>query len=167
MGPVAIDTNVPMTANGEAEQASLDCIQQCMDRLTNIRGRQLILLDNLGLILAEYRTNLSPRGEPGVGDAFFKWVWDNQANPTMCQQVALTRLNGEDDFEEFPKDPKLARFDRSDRKFVAVVLSSGEPAPIINATDTDWWIHRRALEAHGIKIEFLCPELMHEQREGR
>ena len=63
-------------------------------------------------------------------------------------------------FEEFPDDPELARFDRDDRKFVAVALASGTSPPIVNASDRDWWEHREALQVHGIEILFLCPELM-------
>ncbi len=67
---------------------------------------------------------------------------------------------GDKTFVEFPTDLRLAKFDPSDRKFVATILASGEQAPIINAADTDWWDFRDALSDHGITVEFLCPELM-------
>jgi hypothetical protein len=65
-----------------------------------------------------------------------------------------------DDFEEFPTDPHLIGFDRSDRKFVAVTVASRLHPAILNATDTDWWCFRKTLERHGVPIVFLCPELM-------
>ena len=65
-------------------------------------------------------------------------------------------------FEEYPDDdaPALAKFDRDDRKFVAVALASGTFPDIINATDTDWWAPRRALQQLGVRVRFLCPDLM-------
>jgi len=64
------------------------------------------------------------------------------------------------EFAEFPADEQLANFDPSDRKFVAVALAAGDAPPILNASDTDWWPVRRALDAHGLTVKFLCPELM-------
>jgi hypothetical protein len=154
---VAIDTNVPIIANC-AESVPLNCALTCIQKLREVRSKQRVLLDTLGLILTEYRRHLSPRGQPGLGDAFFKWLWDNQANSQVCAQVEITPMDGS--FLEFPPDPDLSAFDPSDRKFVAVILASGVCAPLLNAADTDWWLFREALERHGIKIEFLCPTLM-------
>ena len=63
-------------------------------------------------------------------------------------------------FEEFPGAPSLAGFDMDDRKFVAVALASGTGPEILNASDTDWWDFREPLERHGVRVNFLCPELM-------
>jgi hypothetical protein len=59
----------------------------------------------------------------------------------------------------FPR-PRLGGFDRSDRKFVAVARASAHGPMIVNAVDTDWWIYRVALQRHGVRVEFLCPDLM-------
>jgi len=111
------------------------------------------------LILGEYRRNLSPSGQPGSGDAFFKWLWNNQGNHDHCRRVNITPHDNRG-FAEFPDDPELEPFDNDDRKFVAVALASHNAPPILNATDSDWWEHRVALEGHGIRIKSLCPELM-------
>lgn len=158
---IVMDTNVAVVANGRTPQAGDRCVGTCIETLLTIRERYRVLLDGPGLILNEYRLNLSPSGQPGPGDAFFKWLWDNQVNPEHCRQVLITQT-GDDrrNFEEFPDDPDLADFDPSDRKFVAVALASKEQPPILNAADTDWWEHREALNRHGVEIRFLCPELM-------
>ena len=160
MTALVVDTNVPIVANGRSPQTGPACVLACIDALNDLRLHYRIVLDNLGRILEEYRKNLSARGQPGVGDAFFKWVWQNQANAAHCEMVEVhPRGNGED-YEEFPDDPELARFDRSDRKFVAVALASQLNPSVLNATDTDWWHHRKCLEKHGVRIVFLCSELM-------
>lgn len=87
---VIVDTNVPVTANGRAEQASLACRLTCIEILRLIQSQRRIAVDQSGLILQEYRRHLSPSGQPGLGDAFFKWLWDNQANPQICIPVAIT-----------------------------------------------------------------------------
>jgi hypothetical protein len=103
--------------------------------------------------------NCSLGGQPGFGDKFLKWVFYHQASPDHCELVEIHPRDGsEDDFVEFPDDPALARFDRSDRKFAAVARASQYNPAVLNATDSHWWIHRDALGRHGIVIEFLCHE---------
>lgn len=158
--PVVIDTNVGVVANGKHAAADLDCISACIEALKNARKRS-VLVDDGQRIFDEYRRHLSPAGQPGAGDAFFKWLWSNQGNPRYCCQVVITELGVTGtDFGEFPDDPALATFDRDDRKFVAVAIASGQDPYILNASDTDWWIHRTALISSGVNVKFLCPELM-------
>ena len=158
---VVVDTNVAVAANLQTRQTSEVCIESCIDALRDARGEACLLLDGDGLILSEYQKNLSLSGQPGVGDAFFKWLWDNQGSEAHCRKVPITP---HDDrvFEEFPDDPELAQFDRNDRKFVAVARASSNHPTVINATDTDWWIYRKALKRSGVMVSFLCPELMTE-----
>ncbi len=162
MNEVVVDTNVAKTANGEADHVGPDCVAASMEALRGVKSERILLLDDQGLIVREYvGSGLSYAGGPGFGSAFFKWVFDNQANTTHCRKVSITPTpdNG-DNFAEFPSDPELAGFDRDDRKFVAVALASGENPPILNATDTDWWDFREALQRNGVTVTFLCPEAM-------
>lgn len=157
---VVIDTNVAIVANGFHERASEQCIDACIESLLEAQA-SVVLVDDGYRIFDEYRRHLSHAGQPGVGDAFFKWLWNNQANFASCRQVTITPCDpGGRVFEEFPDDPALAGFDRDDRKFVAVALASGEHPWIANAADSDWWIFRSALTKHGVQMQFLCPELM-------
>ena len=156
---VVLDTNVAVVSNGDTEQAGWDCVANCAAAIRRVIESQRLLVDELGLILDEYMRNLNISGQPGLGDAFFKFIWDNQANERHCRKVAATP-NAERGFAEFPDDPDLSTFHRKDRKFVAVAIASGSAPKILNASDTDWWIHRQELGRHGVEIEFLCPELM-------
>jgi hypothetical protein len=157
---VVIDTNVPVVANGKHDKAGPKCEHACVEALRAAR-RQLILLDESYLILAEYRRNLAGSGQPGLGDAFFKWLWNNQANPDHCRLVAITPVGGSAfDYIEFPNDSDLVGFDQNDRKFAAVALASNMSPTILNASDRDWWNFRECLARNGVKVKFLCPELM-------
>lgn len=157
---VVVDTNVAMVASRHAPQADDRCIDTCIKRLTVIRDAGGLLVDNLGLILSEYTRKLGHSGQPGVGHAFAKWAHDHQAIPAKVKQVAITQCVGTGwrRFDQFPDQANLSAFDKSDQKFVAVALASGEAPPILNAVDSDWWQHRDALTAVGVNIEFLCPQ---------
>lgn len=118
-----------------------------------------VAIDEDGQIFAEYRRRLSPSGQPGVGDGFFQWLLVNQGEVEKCAWTPIHAIKGsDDDFEEFPRDPRLENFDRSDRKFVAVSVAHPEHPPILVATDSDWWAPKEALKDHGITVIFLCPD---------
>lgn len=158
---VIVDTNVPKVANGmqDAPHATNACIAICVSRIRDIQIGQILVLDKGWQILREYIRELRSEGQPGVGDAFLKWVLTNQYNPKHCEHVSITPDDSRG-YVEFPDDPQLAVFDLADRKFVAVARSHPAHPPILNAVDNDWWVHRAALEAHDVRIEFLCPEHM-------
>lgn len=157
MAAFVVDTNVPIAANGRSH-GDPACVLACVDILSEILIGGIIVLDDGMLILNEYLDHLSPRGEPGAGDAFMKWVWNNQADESRCERVTITPHdeNGTT-FLEFPEDPDLERFDRSDRKFVATALVSARAPEILNALDPDWAESYNALIRNGLKIRFLCP----------
>jgi hypothetical protein len=154
---VVVDTNVAVVANAR-EAVPRRCIIACINELRAItRDEKRVALDVGGLILEEYRKNLSLSGQPGVGDIFMKWVHQNQAVTERCAKVGIAGTAGsEGDFPAFPTDEALAGFDRSDRKFVAVARAHPETPPILQATDTKWWGWRQALQRHGVTVQFVC-----------
>ncbi len=159
-----VDTNVLVIANGqtEAPQASPDCVKACVRTLRDIERSHTLVIDNQWHILREYQRQRSPSGE-GIGDAFLEWLLTNRTNPQVCEQVAITPIPEENtppkdwkDFAEFPRDPDLATFDPSDRKFVAVALTSTHHPPIVIASDLGWVNHATALQNHDVQLQFLC-----------
>ncbi len=155
--PVVVDTNVPIVASCRAEQASPQCVIACLTRLRNVMDEDRIVLDDKWRILTEYKSNLNSSGQPGVGDAFLKWVLTNMANEQRCEFIRITPTGSSpDDFREFPADDELHDFDPDDRKFIAVALAHPERPPVLQAVDTEWWAKRGALARAGVQIEFLC-----------
>ena len=48
---------------------------------------------------------LDQKGQPGLGDAFLKWVLTNQANPGKVEKIPVTPeqdADGNESYEEFP-----------------------------------------------------------------
>ena len=160
MMKVIVDTNVPLVANGRADQAAEDCVATCIDELIKItEGDGKLVLDDQRRIISEYRNKLNPGGFPGVGDAFLKWAEINWANPQQCDLVSITPVDdSETNFQEFPTDPALADFDPDDRKFIAVALTHAENPPILQAVDTAWWTYRDALRQNGVTVDFICED---------
>ena len=157
---VVIDTNVPMVASGHSPQADASCADACVQNLMQIIEHGRLLVDDLDLILSEYVNALGHAGRPGAGEKFVKWAFDNRYNPEAVRRIAVTQRDGDSArrFDQFPAAAGLDSFDRSDQKFVAVALASGTRPPIVVAMDRGWWRHRSALEAAGVKVEFLCPQ---------
>ncbi len=151
-----IDTNVLIVANGRSEQASLECFSRCIVALGEAH-QCVVVLDDAFLIFNEYQNEVNPSGQPGVGDAFLLWLLKNWTNPVHCELVTLTP-NADNSFDEFPSDPELADFDPSDHKFVAAANESFHGPEVLNAVDSDWWIHGEILKRNGINIVHLCKE---------
>lgn len=151
-----IDTNVLIVANNrESPQASPKCIISCIKWLKSFEKSGILVIDSNWLMIEEYQNKVNSSGQPGVGDAFLKWILLNRSNPHRCQQVQITQI-AEYEFREFPKSESLQKFDLSDRKFVAVTLTHPQRPAIANAVDSDWFIFQEALVANGVYIEFLC-----------
>lgn len=160
-----VDTNVLRVANGDTAQASPECVLACLSLLNQLRQQGGLVLDEDGEILNEYYRNARANGQPGVGDAFLHWCLLNFANPALCELVPITP-HDQRGYEEFPDDPALATFDRSDRKFVAVALAhysaTGQMPTLHNATDSDWAHppHYAAFRKHGLRLVFECPDYL-------
>lgn len=153
-----IDTNVIVVADRRVGEGSGECTWRCIRYLRSVRAGR-VLVDESWLILREYQQNMVPRGQPGPGSEFLRWLYRNSRNRRRCRMVPV-RPDDERGFVEFPDDAELCGFDRADRKFVAVALASGTEPAIANASDRDWWTFREALERHGVVLTFVCPDLM-------
>lgn len=156
-----VDTNVPKIANLATKSDLLSdvpdtCIEQCVLALEHITTNGGLVLDDGGEIFAEYLANLSLGGEPGLGNAFARWVQNNQWNVHKVDRVTITE-NG-DSYDEFPVHEGLIQFDTSDRKFIAVANAHPAKPPVLQATDSKWWGWRVALAEVEINVHFLCPD---------
>ncbi len=78
---IIIDTNVLIAANGrDCPQVTSECKLRTGQYLREIQINGTIVIDNQWIILNEYKNKVNQDGQPGIGDAFLKWVLTNQAN---------------------------------------------------------------------------------------
>jgi hypothetical protein len=107
---VIVDTNVAVVANKKTAQASPACVMACISTIQEIRKQQILVLDDDWRILREYIANLRSAGQPGVGDAFLKWVLTNRDNPQHCEQVHLTPAPAPADDNDFTAFPDIVTY---------------------------------------------------------
>jgi hypothetical protein len=154
--PVVVDTNVLLVANGGPSHKG-SCILACATQLTEIQKSGCVVLDQGHEILGEYAKKQSPKGQPGIGFHFWKWLLNTKRSSDHCQFVKITKVDPAG-YEEFPDHKDLAKFDPSDKKFVAVAVAHGSWPPIYQAADSKWWGWKGALQECQITVEFLCPK---------
>ena len=155
MTALVVDTNVAIAANGRNTHADLPCQMACIDRLEIAVERQVIAVDDHGAIVEEYSRYLDASGGPGVGDMFFKHVFDSQYEGDRVVRVQVTPSADEErGFDELPRNS----FDPSDRKFLAVAVAGG--AVVLNATDSDWGEQAQLLNSLSVEVDQLCPHML-------
>lgn len=152
-----IDTNVLLVANGSHPDVSEQCRLTCIERLIAHRKSGVVVIDDAYRILGEYLNKTRPNQPKGVGDAFLKWLLQNQRNIKHVHQVQLTEV-APDQFSEFPDQALQPAFDPPDRKFAAVANAHLEKPSVWQAADCKWLNWWQALLAQGVVVEFLCPE---------
>ena len=160
MSVFVVDTNVAMTANGRDTHADRECQLRCVKQLRTA-SKKIVAVDDKGLIITEYRRQLNFSGSPGVGDAFSRYIFDNQYKDERVKRIAVTPSNDDrKGFEELLRNT----FDRSDRKFLAVAVVAD--AVVLNATDGDWNEHQALMDQLNVVVEELCPRHL-ERKPGR
>ena len=148
MAVFVVDTNVAIAANGRGTHADNPCRRACVQKIQSLTKGKVVVLDDQGQIMQEYQRHLRFSGAPGVGDAFFKYLFDHQYQSQKVKRVTITPSDDErKDFEELP----VNGLDRSDRKFLAVAVVSC--ATIVNATE-----QRTLTECLNVTVEQLCPQ---------
>ena len=156
MSKVVIDTNVLLIANQQHNDVSVDCIEECILRLSNVKDNGIVVIDDDYKILNEYKRKTSLSPPKGVGDVFLKWLLRHVGNEHFVEMVSITELE-KDRFSEFP-DPELeVSFDPPDRKFVAVASAHGENPVIWQAGDCKWLNWWPTLAQYNITVDFVCP----------
>jgi|GEM_PF-112566 len=102
-------------------------------------------------IFDEYCHKLSPFNGQSIAEKILR----NLAMQGRFQYRKVTPQDGKPaDYLEFPKDSRLADFDGSDKKFVAVANAEDPRLPILQSMDGKWWKWAKPLHDIGIEILF-------------
>jgi hypothetical protein len=169
MSAYVVDENVPIVANDsvhpnpKSPQADNLCRLDCVKALRQIVRSGILIIDTAGEVVNKYRRHLRPRGQPGVGDAFFRHIINHQFDRRKVRRISLAR-NAQAEFEAFPVDTALATFDPSDRIYVALAVAAPERPSILNAVDSDYAEHKAALEGVGVYVYEICPQCIRKVR---
>ena len=158
MTTFVVDTNVAIVANGRKTSADAHCQLTCVRTLRSVAAGEVVAVDDQGAIVKEYARHLNHSGMPGAGDAFFKYVFNNQYQGDRVLRVPV--MPSEDDRRGFDILPENA-FDPSDRKFLAVAVVAC--ATVLNATDSDWHEQASLTQELGVEVCQLCPQYASKQ----
>ena len=149
-----VDTNVATTANGANQGASQGCVVSSAKALQTVMETGHVYVDASGLIVAEYRKNLSAKGQPGPGDVFLKWLLTHEWGGSRVIRVPINPVAGNpEDFDELPVGNT---YDASDRKFLEVAAAHTPHPSLLQSFDSKWWGWQDSLATVGLKIHFLC-----------
>lgn len=155
MTAYVVDTNVAIAANGRNTHANDKCRKTCIQKLKDICSQHVVVLDDGGCIFGEYKRKLNFAGAPGVGDMFFKHIFNHGYDERHVRRVSITPCDDDcRDFEELPKN----KLDRSDRKFLATAVVA--KATIINAMDGDWDENQALIKSLRVTVQELCPHML-------
>jgi hypothetical protein len=146
-----IDTNVLIAANGHSPQVSAGGVERCQKFVNSLFVNTLISIDSNNEIFDEYFRHMNFSGQPGIGDSFVKYLFDRQADITICETVEVIR-EAKHHYRVLSDKPDLLDFDKSDLKFIAVHLLSKYHSPIVDACDSDWAENKVLLNSHNIKV---------------
>lgn len=167
-----IDTNVLLAASAwhdpgsEAERA-MPHDPRLRERIgqwltTFSLGPDRLVLDEAGLILAEYRRNL-PFDRRLHHAEFGMDVLETKIERGLVDFVSIPVLdaNGER-IAVLPEALETIVTDREDRKWVAAALAAqaafAGPCPIVYAADSDWRLEEALLARYGLRFLRLLPD---------
>lgn len=156
-----VDTNVATTANGANQEAGPSCIAASARALKNVMDSSKVYIDDgeqgASRIMREYRRNLNPKGQPGPGDMFMKWMMTNEWNPERVTRVSITpKTSDPEDFAELAIPTSGPHYDPSDRVFLAVSAAHSDRPTILQSFDCKWWGWTHSLSKIGVPLIFLC-----------
>jgi hypothetical protein len=159
-----IDTNVWVFATKDLSQVrdlkELDCLEAAAGWIALfMRSIARLIVDECYAILGEYRRNANRQIN----------VWLNalerQPRTRLLEVTIAWEESGGERIARLPLE--FERIDRSDRKFLAVLLKhreSGAQAQLINASDTDWSTATALHPSLDALIVELCPEYIQARR---
>lgn len=164
-----MDTNVPLAAtSGRSEQVTPLCQQTCLRLIRDIlNGEIVLIIDDIGEAVAEYRQQMYPDPNPSapLASQFMMYVFNHQFDEKRVRRAKLVK-DAIGAYTTYPDDDELARFDASDKKWVAIHLSfkrdQQQDAPIVNATDSDWLHFEAALKRLNVTVELICRDILNQ-----
>lgn len=147
-----IDTNVPLVIK-LPDNHPVELVDACEEMLESIiEDKVPVVTDHDGEIVEEYFHKLSRSGQPSLGDAFARYVyenryhWDDSMRPDIEPGEPDTNTYGVLGGDHDEIDP-------SDRKFVAAAKVAG--VPVVQAADTKWLDWGAVLGRHGVIVEYV------------
>lgn len=155
-----IDSNVIAIANGLHDNATTECMQNCITFLKSMEGILMnnedvfLVYDTTFIILNEYYRHCSSGTEKKLGTAFYKWIHRNLNNPKKFKLKELP-VNFEIDNDLLPEC--FEGFDRNDSKYLFLALDFKLHNPCLHyGIDRGYQRYSDCFVAENIELSKLC-----------
>ncbi|MFC8383552.1 hypothetical protein [Nocardia sp. NPDC057272] len=147
-----VDTNVPLITK-LPDGHPTELVDECAKILENIIENGIpVVTDDAGEMVEEYFHKLSRSGQPTLGDAFARYVFDNRYGWDEAMRPDIEpHTSTENSYAVLAADDD--EIDPSDRKFVATAKVA--LAPVLQAADTKWLNWGEVLRRHGVIVEYV------------
>lgn len=137
----ASDPSSPFKDSAHVPPAEQRAVLEWLREFRRDRARHLVL-DSQQEVMREYKNKLK------------KNDYGYQVFIEKLQTARFHRIElDEDGSARLPEPLQTEVKDRSDRKFVAVVLADDRESSLVNACDTDWYDCEAALMQAGVNVE--------------
>lgn len=137
----ASDPSSPFKDSSHVPFAEQRAVLEWLREFRRDRSRHLVL-DSQKELMREYKRQL------GQNDYGYKVLMEK------IQTARFHRIElDEEGSARLPEPLRTEVKDRSDRKFVAVVLADAGQSSLVNACDTDWYECEAALMQAGVNVE--------------
>lgn len=132
--------------------ASDECRLRCADALIDAIERRRVILDNEAEYFDKYRAHCSMHGQPGIGDAFLRAIYERGYTDWIVRVDISDGAGG----YRLPAEVVASTFDRDDLLWLAGAVNAPSKAHVVNAVDSDYREHEELLRRNGISVRELC-----------
>ncbi len=154
---IIMDTNVAAKAAALQKDCRLEEMKmqrKCAEfigEFVNNPSSQLILDMNYEIV-HEYRKRIPH--ETDLGRIFWRW-FNTYVGKIPFENMVRLEKDSDGNYVSFPLEERTEKFDRSDRKFIALSIAHSEHPPVVEASDGKWYGFRDVFAEYGVHIEFL------------
>lgn len=133
-------------------EANDECRLNAVNELTRLVRMGGVILDIDDIFFTKYRSCSSMAGQPGVGDAFLKVVFERGYDPNWATRVLIV----EGELYRLPEIILSSGFDRDDLCWLSAAYNSPQPSEVLNAVDSDYREWAEVISDAGISVREIC-----------
>lgn len=133
-------------------QADENCRLACVAFLENLMENGSIVIDDGTEFLEKYKAHCSFSGQPGIGDAFFRAVFERGYDPTWVDRVTIAEGGN----YLLPDGFLNSGFHNDDFLWVSAAYNGPVGTHIANGCDSDYGEFAGAITAIGVEVVEVC-----------
>ena len=160
--PKVVDENVLVVANdltrlsrgliAISPQVSGECQLACVTFIEELMTNDTIVIDDGTLFLEKYKSHCSFSGQPGIGDAFLRAVFERGYSNDWVTRVTIVDGEG----FRLPAAFLGCGFDNDDMLWIAAAFNGPLDTMVANACDSDYQDFEATIAGIGVAVLEIC-----------